>query len=148
MEKNEFDYYGKPICQVKDLKGGEWVYDKDAKLCYVTVEQDSYTGKRSVRLHSYGIESLLQDDSFVYPLTLTTKRLADEMTKRRDIYHNANIMNPYFSEELEEEFHKLMLIDDDNDNSGEAYQSIWYSIDHLIEERLEYARKLHIRPKQ
>lgn len=87
-KKKELPYhYTKPIRKVGELKHGEWVYDEDANLCYVTDSEGL-----GISLHHYCIESIPPLDSIVYPLTLSTKEIMDKMHEHRMKYHNAKMM--------------------------------------------------------
>jgi hypothetical protein len=132
-------YYTKPIRKVGDLKHGEWVYNEDAYLCYV--QKDPEIG---VRLHYYAIESFPHDDTIVYPLTLATKEIMDKMYEHRMKYHNAHIMNPHFSRQLEDDLYRLMLVDETNPECQKQYNEIWSELDKRFEELVGHAKALHI----
>lgn len=143
-------YYEKKICRMKDLQTGDWVYNEDAELCYVEIvpREDCEYGPRYT-LHAYMIEILVSEDTIVYPLSLQTKALADRMAEHRRKYHDANIMNADFSRELDQEFHKIMLVDEsDRIESCKQYKEIWDRLDARLEELIGYAEKLHIKPKR
>ena len=148
MEREIPIYYKKPICNVSDCKTGDWVYNSDAHLCYVEAPEDRRGTSSFYGLHYGGFEMGCPGDTVVYPLTLRTEQLADRMSEHRDKYYKANIMNPYFSRELEGEFANLMEIDDQADDAREQYERFWKRLDDRLAELLGYAEKLHIEPKR
>lgn len=132
-------YYTKPIRKVGELKHGEWVYDEDANLCYVTDSEGL-----GISLHHYSIESIPPLNSIVYPLTLSTKEIMDKMHEHRMKYHNAKIMNPTFSHQLEDDLYRLMLVDETNPECQKQYNEIWSELDKRFEELVGHAKALHI----
>ena len=73
--------------------------------------------------------------------------IMQEMRKHRERYHNANIMNPDFSRELEEELHNIMTIDDTVEGNGKKYHEIWDRMNERLNKRLEATATLGIQPK-
>ena len=136
-EKKRPYYYSKPIKAAAECKEGEWVYDDDAKLCYVTKNEDGHT-----ILHSYAIEHWISDDAPVYPVTLATKEIMDKMAAHRDLYHQNHIMNADFSRELEAELYNLMLVDEYADDCKEKYDEIWTRMEARYQELLGHAKAL------
>lgn len=143
--KEEPVYYKKTKKRLGDCKEGEWVYNSTADLCYVTEEKDGHRN-----LHYFAIESYCGKDTIVYPLSLTTKEIMDRMKGIYDKYHNNRIMNANIRRELENDLEELMNIDHDKYDEDEgqelsnAYEGIWLRVERILEERLEYARKLLI----
>ena len=136
-------YYKKTKKRLGDCKKGDWVYNSSAKLCYVTETED---GRRN--LHYYGIDCYPNNDTIVYPISLTTAQLAEQMTEVREKYHKARIMNGSIGHELDNYFDRLMNINDEEvaeDTSlANQYDFLWGEINKTLEERLECARKLKL----
>ena len=147
MEREIPIYYKKLICDLSDCKTGDWVYNHDAELCYVEAPEDR-NGAPFYSLHYDGIEMGCSGDTVVYPLTLRTRQLADKMAEHRRKYHKANIMNPYFSRELEDEFNNLMLINDEAEDARKQYEDFWERLNKRLAELLQYAEMLHIEPRR
>ena len=112
-------YYKKLKKILGNCEEGEWVYNDTANLCYVTIEKDGYRN-----LHYYAMEFFPPNDTIVYPLTLTTKLIADKMTELRNKYYKNKIMNADISHELEDAFVTLMNVDEEN--YDDAYDAIWH----------------------
>lgn len=147
MEQKEIPYYySKPERQMKDCTTGMWVYDSEATLCYVEIADDEYG--RHYRLHSNGIETTCHADTVVYPLTFTTQRLAEKVRGYYDRYFYANIMNADFRRELEVDFHELMHIDLAAEDAEDQYHKVFERMDERLQEMLEHAKALHIRPRR
>ena len=139
MEKYIPYYYQKPIKLLRDTRPGEWVYNSDAKLSYVGSEPDEYG---YVTIHHYCIEQHSPGDVYVYPLTLATKAIMEDMEKHRDKYHKAGIMNSNVSHYLEGKLHELMLIDNSDENCREQYEAIWNQLDNNFEKMLAHKKAL------
>ena len=149
MKEKEYPiYYRKLICNLSECKTGDWVYNSDAELCYVKEPEDRDVSTSFYSLHYDGMECGCCGDTVVYPLTLRTRQLADNMAELRQRYHKANIMNSYFSHELEEEFHTLMLISDTAKDARKQYDEFWQRLNDRYTELLGYADKLHIEPRR
>ena len=136
-------YYKKPIKKLCECTNGEYVYNNDAQIACVTYNEEG--GYYS--LHTYAIESMPHPETYVYPITIQTDMIMQEMRKHRERYYNANIMNPDFSRELEAELHNLMTIDDTVEGNGKKYQEIWDRMNERLNKRLEAAATLGIQPK-
>lgn len=130
-------YYSKPIKAAGECNEGDWVYDDDAKLCYVTKNEEGHT-----ILHSYAIEHWISDDSPVYPVTLSTKLIMDKMTELRERYHKNNIMNADFSRELEAGLFELMQVDEYEEGCQKKYDEIWTRLENRYQELLGHAKAL------
>lgn len=139
-------YYQKKVCQLKDCRHGDWVFDDEGRLCFVEIKARC-NDKPMYSLHSMCIETGSYEEKEVYPISLTTLAIAKRMEEHRDMYYKGNILCPEFSQELREEFHNLMLVDDTADDSREQYNAIWERMDARLEERLGYAELLHIHKK-
>ncbi|MBR1500185.1 MAG: hypothetical protein IJ615_11280 [Bacteroidaceae bacterium] len=149
MTEKEYPiYYQKLVCKLSECKTGDWVYNSDAELCYVEAPEDRGGSSSFYGLHYDCMESGCCGDTVVYPLTLRTRQLADKMAALRLRYYKANIMNSYFSHELEEEFHALMLISDTAEDAQKQYDEFWQRLNDRFSELLEYADKLHIQPRR
>jgi len=147
MEQKEIPYYySKPERQMKDCTTGMWVYDSTAKLCYVEILEKE--DRQSYRLHSNGIETRCSADTVVYPLTFTTQRIAGKVREYYDRYFYANIMNADFRRELEDDFHELMHIDIKDADATVLERKIFECMDERLQEMLEHAKALHIRPRR
>lgn len=139
-------YYSKPKRQMKDCTTGMWVYNSEATLCYVEIVEEE--DRQSYRLHSNGFETRYPADAVVYPLTFTTQRIAEKVREYYDRYFYANIMNSAFRHELENDFHELMHIDPADDDAEDQYRKIFDRMDERLQEMLEHAKALHIRPRR
>ena len=148
MKQNEIPYYlySKPERQMKDCTTGMWVYDSTAELCYVEITEDE--GGKHYRLHSNGIETTYFADMVVYPLTLTTQRIAETVRYFYNRYFYANIMNADFRRKLEDDFHELMHIDLTSDDYEVQYRKIIKRMEDRLQEMLRHAEALHIRPRR
>lgn len=147
MEQREIPYYySKPERQMKDCATGMWVYDSAAELCYVEITEDE--GGKHYRLHSNGIETTYFADMVVYPLTLTTQRIAETVRNFYNRYFYANIMNADFRHELEDDFYELMHIDLTSDDYEVQYRKIIKRMEDRLQEMLRHAEALHIRPRR
>ena len=139
MKKDIPYYYQKPIKLLRNVRPGEWVYNSDANLCYVGTEPDEFG---YVTLHHYCIEQHSPGDVYVYPLTLATKAIMEDMEKHRDKYHKSNMMNPNVSRYLEGKLHKLMLIDNSDESAREQYEAIWKQLDDNFDKMLAHKNAL------
>ena len=128
-------YYQKPIAKLGDMKPGDYVYDEDANLCYI---DDDYV------LHHYAIEHWAIKDSIVYPITLQTGIIMERMTKLRRRYHDTNLMNSYFSKELEDGLLEIMRLDINDENYGTKEEALWAKLERRYNELVEHAKALHI----
>jgi hypothetical protein len=142
-------YYQKRICKLSECKDGDWVFDSDGRLAYVTSHEGKYG--RYYDLHTPHIETSCSGETIVYPVSLATLMIAEDMQAHRRKYYDNNIMCPDFSRELEEEFHNLMLVDitiEDTDKIRAQYNDIWDRMKKRLKERIAHARALHIYPKR
>ena len=143
-------YYRKKVCQMKDCRHGDWVYDDEGRLCFVEItEQGDGPQDRHYSLHSFGIETVVFADKEVYPLSLTTMAIAHDMEAIRNKYHEAGVMCPEASRELREDMHGLMLVDDDADDCREQYRRIWKRVyDRFTDRMAESCMQLMEREEQ
>ena len=138
-------YYQKLIKRLGDCETGEYVYDEDARLCYVEKESDE-DGDTVFKLHSYAIVSTRFDpDAEVYPISLVNDDIMERMRAHRDKYHKANIMNPDFSRELEGKLSEIMHLDVHLADYKEKCREFWKSLDDRFEGLMMHARALGLR---
>ena len=126
-------YYQKPICRLRDCKEGDWVYDTEAHLCYVTDDNDN----GMPHLHYFYIESYPSLDSFVYPITLTTARICNDMRSIYDKYFENDLINPDIRRELEEDLYQLMIINQYDPEASIKYNDRWKMIEYNLEQRIK-----------
>lgn len=135
-EKKEIAvYYQKPIARLGDMKPGDYVFDEDANLCYIDEEYG---------MHHYAIEHWSSKDSIVYPITIQTNEIMERMRALRQKYHDSNLMNPYFSRELEDGLYQIMCIDINDEHYGKKEDEMWAKLERRYNELVEHAKALHI----
>ena len=135
MNKNIAVYYQKPIAKLGDMNPGDYVFDEDANLCYI---DEDYV------LHHYAIELWAGKDSIVYPISLQTNEIMEKMRKLRQKYHDSNIMNSYFSRELEDGRFEIMRLDINDEHYGKKEEALWAKLERRYDELVEHAKALHI----
>ena len=135
-EKKEIAvYYQKPVARLGDMKPGDYVFDDDANLSYI---DEDYV------MHHFAIERWCNKDTVVYPVTIMTNEIMERMRKLRQKYHDSNIMNSYFSKELEDGLHEIMSVDINDEDCTKKEEMIWGRLERRYEELVEHAKALHI----
>lgn len=63
----------------------------------------------------------------------------------REFWHyDGNIMNSYFSKELEDGLHEIMSVDINDEDCAKKEEMIWGKLERRYEELVEHAKALHI----
>lgn len=139
MAEERRPFYEKPIKHLKECNTGEYVFIGDGNLCYVERCADGY-----YNLYYGGMMMGTNGDKVVYPVTISTADIMDRMRAYRDKWHNAHIMNAYFSRQLEDMLLQFMHVDPYCEDYREKWESFWGGLDKYYEEMLEHAKALHI----
>ena len=143
-EKENPVYYTKPIKMLSECETGEYVYNDEAKLCYVEKKDNSY-GSCFV-LHSFGGETSCGNGEYteVYPITILTDEIMRDMRAHRKKWHDSHIMNAAFNGELIARLSEIMHLDVEDVDYNQKCKEFWNKLDARYEEMRGHARALGI----
>ena len=127
------EYYKKKIVKLGSVEPGTYVYDDEARLCYVD---------NNHVLHPYMFEEWSSLSTEVYPLSVETDRIMRDMRKFEDEWREKGLWGPDFRNKREHAVQEMMRIDNSVEGWWAKEEEIWNNLKKWCEDEIGNDRKM------